>query len=79
MGAMVQNFNAALAFSSQPEGTLRVRYSLCPTGDITICARSTGNSGATFTPFPIAEYEGTGGERNDVPDCCCCCISSCYA
>jgi hypothetical protein len=55
----MQGFTAASSFSTQPEGTMRVRYSLCPTGDITICARSTGNSGATFSSFPIAEYEGT--------------------
>lgn len=49
---------------------------LCPTGDITICARSIG---ATFTSFPIAQYEGTADQTNSVPDCCCCVMSACYA
>lgn len=60
----------------QGEGTLRVRFSLCPTGELSICARSTG---ATFSPFPIAEYEGTTEETNAIPDCCCCLVSNCYA
>jgi hypothetical protein len=72
----VQGFNAAFAGANHAEGTMRVRYSLCPTGDISICARSTG---ATFTPFPIAQAEGTADQRNDIPDCCCCCVSACYA
>ena len=57
----MQGFNAGFAGISQAEGTMRVRYSLCPTGDITICARSTG---ATFTSFPIAEAEGTADQKN---------------
>ena len=57
----MQGFNAGFAGISQAEGTMRVRYLLCPTGDITICARSTG---ATFTSFPIAEAEGTADQKN---------------
>ena len=60
----------------EEEGALRVRFVLCPTGDISIAAKSTGY---TFAPFPIAEYEGTEDQKNSVPDCCCCLISQCYA
>ena len=35
------------------EGDLRVRFILCPTGDLSIAAQS---KGYTFAPFPIAEY-----------------------
>jgi len=38
------------------EGSLRVRFSLCPTGPISIVGAS---QGATFKPFAIARYEGT--------------------
>lgn len=41
-----------------------------------MCAQS---AGATFTPFPIAQYEGTKEQTNGIPDCCCCIVSSCYA
>ena len=57
-------------------GTLRMRYSLCPTGPMSLVGESRG---ATFKPFPIARYEGTEDQKNDVPSCCCCFISACYA
>jgi hypothetical protein len=39
--------------SISDHGALRVKYSLCPTGPISIIAKSVDN---TFQPFPIALY-----------------------
>jgi len=62
------------------EGTLRVRFLLCPTGPLSLIGQSIGgNPNASFTGFNIAQYEGTASQTNTVPDCCCCCISACYA
>jgi hypothetical protein len=60
----------------QSEGTLRVKFLLCPTGPLSLVAKS---AGPTFSSFNIAEFEGTTSQNNSVPDCCCCCISACYA
>ena len=38
------------------EGTLRIKYILCPTGEMSLVGQSTGPS---FSKFPIARYEGT--------------------
>ena len=65
-----------MGMGGQGHGTLRVRFSLCPIGELSLIARSTG---ATFDSFPIAQYEMTADQKNDVPDCCCCLISKCYA
>ena len=53
-----------------------MRYILCPTGDLSLVAKS---DGYTFRDFPIAEYEGTTDETNNIPDSWACIISNCYA
>lgn len=64
-------------FGGNAEGTLRVQFLLCPTGPMSLVAKS---AGPTFSSFDIAAYEGAPkNENNGVPDCCCCCISACYA
>lgn len=62
------------------EGSLRVRFLLCPTGPLSLVGQSTGgNPGANFTSFNIARADGSEGESNNIPSCCCCFISACYA
>lgn len=61
---------------NQGPGTLRVKFLLCPTGEMSLVGES---AGTTFSSFNIAKYEGTAEQTNSVPDCCCCCISACYA
>jgi hypothetical protein len=50
------NNNQGYAPASQGEGTLRVQFLLCPTGPLSLIAKS---AGPTFSSFNIAEYEGT--------------------
>jgi len=38
---------------NQAEGTLRVQYILCPTGELSLIAQS---SGPSFSKFNIARY-----------------------
>jgi hypothetical protein len=56
-------------------GSLRVSYSYCPVGPISVMAKTVENK---FEPFPIAEFEGNGVvEKNPLPACCC--LSNCIA
>ena len=55
--------------------TLRVKFDFCPNGDISVVARSHGN---TFEPFEIDKYENEGEEDTSSGcDCCCCFMCAC--
>ena len=43
--------------SISEHGALRVKFTYCPVGPITLMAKTVQNS---FEPFPIAQYEGNG-------------------
>ncbi len=43
--------------SISDHGALRVKYTYCPVGPITLMAKTVQNS---FEPFPIAHFEGNG-------------------
>lgn len=50
-------FPSPTSNSIHDHGALRIAYTYCPTGPITLMAKTTQN---TFEPFPIAQYEGNG-------------------
>lgn len=50
-------FPSPINNSINDHGALRIAYSYCPVGPITLMAKSVQNS---FEPFPIAQYEGNG-------------------
>lgn len=69
------NPQSILAHAGSGEGTLRVRYDVCPLGPISIVGKSDKD---TVIPFNLAKAEGST-DSNKLPDCCCCVISNCCA
>ena len=59
-------------------GTLRVRYTFCPTGETSIISQSSQN---TFVPFriDIAENGKPDVDHSQEEGCCCCLLSDCTA
>lgn len=53
MGGGYNNQGYNPGFGGQSEGTLRVQFLLCPTGPLSLIAKS---AGPTFSSFNIAEY-----------------------